>query len=250
MYRLYPTTKQAEQLIWILDRCRELYNAALEERREAYRMAGKSLKWYVTLTCEAAALPLPQTGESVGLDLGLADFLVTETGAKVANPRPLRRAAAGLTRAQQALSRQKRGSQRRRKQRLRVAKQHRKVANVRRDFHHKTARALVQRYDTIRHGRLAVRNMVQNHCLAESIGDAAWAPFIAILTAKAAEAGRVTIAVNPRNASQTCVCGEPVPKDLGDRWHVCHRCQLSLPRDQVSAMIIKGIGLSLQAHAA
>ena len=45
MYRLYPTTKQAEQLTWILDRCRELYNAALEERREAYRMAGKSLSY-------------------------------------------------------------------------------------------------------------------------------------------------------------------------------------------------------------
>ena len=43
VYRLYPTTKQAEQLTWILDRCRELYNAALEERRDAYRMAGKSL---------------------------------------------------------------------------------------------------------------------------------------------------------------------------------------------------------------
>src|SRR5437588_5498638 len=43
VYRLYPTAKQAEQLTWILDRCRELYNAALEERREAYRMAGKTL---------------------------------------------------------------------------------------------------------------------------------------------------------------------------------------------------------------
>src|SRR5947199_10343551 len=43
VYRLYPTKEQAEKLMWILDRCRELYNAALEERRGAYRMAGKSL---------------------------------------------------------------------------------------------------------------------------------------------------------------------------------------------------------------
>src|SRR5438128_7820683 len=42
IYRLYPTAKQAEHLTWVLDRCRELYNAALEERREAYRMAGKT----------------------------------------------------------------------------------------------------------------------------------------------------------------------------------------------------------------
>ena len=51
-------------------------------------------KWYVTLTCEAAARPLPQTGASVGLDLGLTDFLVTDAGQTVANPRPLRRARA------------------------------------------------------------------------------------------------------------------------------------------------------------
>src|SRR5438128_3075207 len=239
LYRLYPTTQQAEQLTWILDRCRELYNAALQERRDAYRMAGTSLsynkqagelpgvkearpeykrvgaqvlqdvlkrvdrafaaffrraqggqapgyprfkgrdryasftyhqcgwkldgtrlvltgvgrikvklhravagpiktvtlkrscgKWYVTLTCEAAARPLPQTGASVGIDLGLTDFLVTDAGQTVANPRPLRRAEVGLKRAQQALSRKRRGSHRRRKQRLRVAKQHQKVANV------------------------------------------------------------------------------------------------------------------------
>src|SRR5437870_7138095 len=43
VYRLYPTAKQAAELTWILDRCRGLYIAALEERREAYRMCGKSL---------------------------------------------------------------------------------------------------------------------------------------------------------------------------------------------------------------
>lgn len=45
-YRLYPTHEQVEQLTWTLDRCRELYNAALQERRDAYRMAGKSLSYY------------------------------------------------------------------------------------------------------------------------------------------------------------------------------------------------------------
>jgi transposase len=35
-YRLYPNKKQAEKLQWTLDRARELYNAALQERRDAY----------------------------------------------------------------------------------------------------------------------------------------------------------------------------------------------------------------------
>ena len=45
-YRLYPTPAQADALTWILARCRELYNACLEERREAYRKAGVSVGYY------------------------------------------------------------------------------------------------------------------------------------------------------------------------------------------------------------
>jgi IS605 OrfB family transposase len=40
-YRLYPNKKQAETLQWVLDRCREVYNTALQERRDAYEMMVK-----------------------------------------------------------------------------------------------------------------------------------------------------------------------------------------------------------------
>ena len=45
-FRLSPTRKQAATLQWTLDRCRELYNAALSERRDAYSMVGKSITCY------------------------------------------------------------------------------------------------------------------------------------------------------------------------------------------------------------
>src|SRR5947207_5853416 len=45
-FRLYPNKKQEEKLFWTLNRCRELYNAALAERKDAYRMAGKSISYY------------------------------------------------------------------------------------------------------------------------------------------------------------------------------------------------------------
>ena len=45
-YRLSPTRKQQQALQWTLDRCRELYNAALQERRDAYRMCSISLNYY------------------------------------------------------------------------------------------------------------------------------------------------------------------------------------------------------------
>lgn len=44
--RLYPNKQQEEKLFWTLKRCRELYNAALSERKDAYRIAGKSISYY------------------------------------------------------------------------------------------------------------------------------------------------------------------------------------------------------------
>ena len=45
-FRLYPTKKQEKLPFWVLTRCRELYNAALAERKEAYRMVGRSIGYY------------------------------------------------------------------------------------------------------------------------------------------------------------------------------------------------------------
>jgi IS605 OrfB family transposase len=45
-YRIYPHEATTEKLQWVLDRCRELYNAALSERRDAYKYVGKSIGVY------------------------------------------------------------------------------------------------------------------------------------------------------------------------------------------------------------
>ena len=52
-YRLYPTRKQRDILQFTLDRNRELYNAALEERREAWRMCQVSVNFQM----QSAQLP-------------------------------------------------------------------------------------------------------------------------------------------------------------------------------------------------
>ena len=45
-FRIFPTKSQETKLEVTLRLCRELYNAALQERRDAYRMVGKSLNYY------------------------------------------------------------------------------------------------------------------------------------------------------------------------------------------------------------
>src|SRR5258708_27391242 len=52
-YKLSPTPAQAAACETVLWRCRELYNAALQERRDAWRKCGVS----VTFAMQSAQLP-------------------------------------------------------------------------------------------------------------------------------------------------------------------------------------------------
>src|SRR5215468_11109967 len=61
-----------------------------------------------------------------------------------------------------------------------------------------------------------------------------------------ASAGRRFASVDARGTSQRCPCGEPNPKRLWDREHVCLHCGLLTTRDHASAMEVLRLGLSLQ----
>src|SRR5215468_5808859 len=52
-YKLQPTPAQEQMLAFVVRRCRELYNAALQERREAWQKCGVS----ITLVIQSAQLP-------------------------------------------------------------------------------------------------------------------------------------------------------------------------------------------------
>ena len=52
-YKLHPTAEQEVTMAFVLRRCRELYNAALEERREAWRMCNVR----ITVAGQSAQLP-------------------------------------------------------------------------------------------------------------------------------------------------------------------------------------------------
>ena len=111
----------------------------------------------------------------------------------------------------------------RRRLRRALAKEWRKVRNQRRDFHHKTARGLVDTCDTIAVEELRVaamtvtasgtveapgRNVAAKAGLNRSILDAGWGQFTSILVAKAASAGRRVLFVNPGYTSIDChTCG-------------------------------------------
>ncbi|WP_253664980.1 RNA-guided endonuclease InsQ/TnpB family protein [Thermus scotoductus] len=236
----------------ILDLTRELYNAALQERRDAWRKAGKSVTVYeqMRLLGEVKAVRPEYQGvyaqvlqETLKrLDLGLTHFVATSEGEIVEAPRHFQKAEEKLAKAQRELSRKKKGSNRRKKARLKVAKLHRKIANQRKDFHHKVARKLVNRYGTIVHEDLNALGLARTR-LSKGVLDAGWAQFIAILSAKAASAGRRVVAVKPHYTSQICPeCGSVRRKELSERVHACE-CGCVLDRDVAAAKVILALGL-------
>jgi putative transposase len=207
--------------------------------------------WYIAISCaDVPTQPLPATGQETGIDMGLESFATLADGTRILTPGCYRKAERYLAKCQRRVSQRKKGSQRRRKAICILAKAHQTVRRQRADFHHKTALALVREYDTLCHEDLQVRNMVKNHHLAKSIQDAGWSAFLAILTFKAAVAGRTVQAVDPAFTSQACSgCGVMVSKGLSVRWRSCPDCGTSLHRDHNAAKNIQWRGQRLRGFA-
>src|SRR6201999_3957727 len=93
--------------------------------------------------------PLPATGESVGLDLGVRQFATLSTGEGVEGPRALWKEARAIHRAQRKVARRQRGGHRRRKAGAELARRRERERNRREDAAHKAARSLVDRFDLI-----------------------------------------------------------------------------------------------------
>jgi putative transposase len=115
--------------------------------------------YYVVLSLEDKSVPAfnsevePTSENTLGIDMGLKDFLVTSEGESVPIPssvseqiaRHYRKSQKRLKTLQKRLSRKKKGSNRWLKTVKTVAKQHKKVADKRKDFHFKTANELLSK---------------------------------------------------------------------------------------------------------
>jgi putative transposase len=182
-------------------------------------------RWYVIVVANCDPVPQSATGRRVGVDLGVARFLTTSEGDIIPNPKFLTLSADLIAGLQQRMARAQPGSGNRKRLRRQLAREWRKIRNRRRDFHHKTARALVNTCDAIGIERLPVANMTRRPTprpdpeqpggylpngaaakagLSRVILDAGWAQFTQILTGKAEEAGRRVIWVNPAGTSTGC----------------------------------------------
>lgn len=202
-------------------------------------------KYFASILCDTGE-DIPTKKEvkessTIGLDLGIKDFAITSESEVFENPKYLRKAQSKLKYAQRRFSKYKG-----KRSRLKIAKLHEDVANKRKDFLHKVSSELIKNHDSIALETLAVKNMVKNHCLAQSISDASWSTFVDMLEYKARWYGKNILRVGRFSpSSKACsICGH-INKELKlkDRKWTCSSCSAVLDRDINAAINIKSFAL-------
>jgi len=179
---------------------------------------------------------LPASDKKVGIDVGITSLIATSEGKKIANPRHFKRLRLKLRQAQKALSRCVKGSKNRDKARRRVARVQAQIADARKDFLHKLTTQLVRENQVIAVEDLAVKNLMKNHNLAQSIADCSWGELIRQLEYKCLWVGRTLVKIDRWfPSSKRCGhCGHVV-----DKLRSTELRQAQLPRSRRSPLDVR-----------
>jgi putative transposase len=171
---------------------------------------------------------------------------VLSDGTEYDNPKYLRNSLQRIKVLQKRVSRKVKGSNNRKKAIKRLAIKYEKVTNQRKDFLHKITDAITKQYDTICIEDLSPKNMVKNHKLALSIGDAGWSMFGTFLKYKSEWRGKNVLEIGRFDPSSKMhnSCGY-INKDLtlSDREWICPKCNETVSRDKNAALNILDWGL-------
>ena len=207
-------------------------------------------RYFVNILVEEEIAPLPTVQPTVGLDLGLHDTVVLDTGEKFGNPRFFHKDEQRLAQAQRRLAKTQRGSKNREQARRKVARIHARIADRRCDFLHKLSTRLIRENQTICVESLQVKAMVKHPSLAKAIYDVGWGEFVRQLAYKAAWYGRTLVAIDKwYPSSKRCFdCGHVrASLSLDTRCWTCPECGRVHDRDVNAAKNVLAAGLAVSA---
>jgi len=218
-------------------------------------------KFYAVVLVDTEVNKLDSTNKSVGIDMGVADLMITSDGIKYPT-----------IRFDKLLARKKHYWEKRlarcRAQALKeiawdthnkvteprelsdfknylkakhmVAKYSEKVANQRSNYLHNLTKQLVEQYDVIKIEDLKTKNLLKNHKLARAIANQSWREIRRQLEYKCEWYSKQLVTVNPRKTSQICsTCGYDDGKHTLDiRQWMCPHCGTHHDRDINAAINI------------
>ena len=229
-------------------------------------------KYYVSILIETSELkpdkkPI-KIETSVGIDLGIKDFVITSDGMKFKNHDFFKSAMNELRIEQRSLARKKKDSNHYKKQKMVVALLHEHIRNQRQDYLHQISKYLVDNYDTICMEDLNVQGM-SSRCkpkkdengkyipngqaaksgLNKAILDMGWSEFKSMIEYKCDWYGKNLSVIGRFDpSSKTCSCCGSINKELTlkDREWTCTKCGSIHDRDVNAAINIKNFGLRNQ----
>ena len=229
-------------------RCSDLYFKRLQTYKDSIRSATmsktKSGNYFLSILIDIPQdeiIKFRQTGESVGIDLGVKDFVITSDGEIFENKHFLKKQENKIKKLQRQLSRKVKGSNNRDKARIKLAKAHGRLVNQRENYIHSVVNELLGYYDTICMEDLNVSGMLKNHKLAKAIQEVGFYRFKSVLLDKSANNGKKVVFVDRfYPSSKTCSCCGYVYKGLtlNQREWQCPDCGEIHDRDLNAAMNI------------
>ena len=222
-------------------RCSNLYFKRLQVYKDKIRSATlsktKSGKHFLSILVdinESDIAKFEKTNKSVGLDLGVKDFVITSDGKKFENKYFLKKQENKIKKLQRQLSRKVKGSNNRNKQRIKIAMTFEHLVNQRENYIHSVVNTLLTKYDTIFMEDLNVSGMLKNHKLAKAIQEVGFYKFKMILQCKALVNDKQVVLIDRYypNSKMCNNCGYVYKElKLSDRIWQCPQCGKNHDRD-------------------
>lgn len=221
--------------------CSNLYFKRLQTYKDKIRSATisktKSGKYFLSILIDIPQdefVKFKKTGKSVGIDLGVKDFVITSEGELFKNEHFFKKDEKKLKKFQKQLSKKVKGSNNRNKVRIKFVKEFEHITNKKENYIHEVVNDLLMKYDTIFMEDLNVSGMLKNHKLAKAIQEVGFFRFKDILQNKALMNNKKVILIDRYYpSSKTCHnCGY-IYKDLtlNERVWKCPECNMTHNRD-------------------
>ena len=218
-------------------------------------------KFYAVVLVDTEVSKVADTNQSVGIDMGVADLMITSDGIKYPTIRFDKLLAKKKYYWEKRLARRRIQAMKEiawdhhnkvmeprelsdfknyLKAKRMVAKYSEKIANQRSNYLHSLTKQLVEQYDVIKIEDLKTKNLLKNHKLARAIANQAWRELRSQLEYKCEWYGKQLVTVNPRKTSQICsTCGYDDGKHTLDiRQWTCPHCGTHHDRDINAAINI------------
>ena len=229
-------------------RCSDLYFKRLQIYKDKIRSATisktKSGNYFLSILIDVPQdeiVKFRQTGGSVGIDLGVKDFVITSDGEVFENKHFFKKQENKIKKLQKQLTRKIKGSNNRNRARIKLAKAYERLVNQRENYIHSVVNELLKYYDTVYMEDLNVSGMLKNHNLAKAIQEVGFYRFKSVLLDKSVNNGKKVVFVDRfYPSSKTChKCGYVFKGlTLNEREWKCPSCGEIHDRDLNAAMNI------------